>query len=64
MSNKIPYKNGLQKNLKDKKLQNNQADLIALMAVFEAARSGDSGLQLAFAAKEIKNLFNASKSTN
>jgi hypothetical protein len=61
MAIKIKNENQPNLTLVEKKTFNNQANLIALNAWFEAARNGKSGIELAISAEKMKNHFNYSK---
>ena len=62
MAIKIKNKNQPNLTMVGKKALNDQANLIALNALFEAARNGQAGLDLAIASEKMKDFLTYSKS--
>ncbi len=62
MAIKIKNENQPNLTLVEKKALNDQANLIALNALFEAARNDKSGVELAISAEKMKYFFSYSKS--
>jgi hypothetical protein len=62
MAIKMKNQNQSDKNIIDKKTFKDQSQLITLNALFEAARNGQAGRDLAVASEKIKAFFSYSKS--